>query len=121
MPEYVNPQDAEHPNRRVAAVKRGRKASGPTPYRNVGERLELFRMAKGISTHKEFISQTSISGSAYSDVENGKKSLGLKTAMKLIARHPELSLDYLYMGRVGTIDSIPLVNAIAEMIARRAR
>lgn len=117
----VNSQNATYPGKRAVVTERRSRLSGPTPYRKVGERLELFRKAKGIPTHKAFISQTSISASTYADAENGKKPLGLKTALKLIARHPELSLDYIYLGRVGTIDSIPLTNAIAEMIARRSR
>lgn len=79
----------------------------------------MFRVAKGIATHKAFIAGAGISHSTYADVENGKKPLGLKTAQKLIRRHPELSLDYIYLGRIGTVDDYTLRDKISLAIARK--
>lgn len=98
---------------------RRRALTGPAPHRAVGERLELFRLAKGITTHKAFIEKAGIGHSTYADVENGKKPLGMKTALKLIKRHPELSLDYIYLGRIGTLDDYTLRDKISLAIASR--
>lgn len=77
----------------------------------------MFRAAKGIATHKAFIAGAGISHSTYADVENGKKPLGMKTALKLLKRHPELSLDYIYLGRIGTVDDYTLRDKISLAIA----
>lgn len=98
---------------------RRRALKGPAPYRAVGERLELFRLAKSIATHKAFIEKAGIGHSTYADVENGKKPLGMKTAMKLIKRHPELSLDYIYLGRIGTVDDYDLRDKISLALASK--
>lgn len=90
------------------------------PHRKEGERLAAFRLAKGIKTHKDFIARSGVNHSTYADIENGKRQCGMVTALKLIARHPELSLDYLYLGRIGTIDGASMREAVIQITHKRA-
>lgn len=71
-------------------------------YNKLGKKIREKRVARGL-TQEEFAEEISISPTFMSDIENGKRKLGLKTLYKT-ASVLNLSLDYLLDNRVSDIE-----------------
>ena len=71
-------------------------------YSKLGKKIREERIARGL-TQENFAEQISISPTFMSDIENGKRKLGLKTLFK-VASVLNLSLDYLLDNKVSNIE-----------------
>lgn len=109
--------DIAAPARSIVAKKPGRRSTD-RDLMEIGNRLRWFREALEISTHAKFVQKTDIARTTYLDAENGISRLGLTSALQLIEKYPELSLDYIYLGRTGALLSLTTRMRIAELMAR---
>jgi len=93
-----------------------KKAKGPRSggeHAEIGRRLLWSRLALGKETHSDFIAGTDIKRNSYSEWETGERRISLDGALALCNRH-ELSLDWIYFGRLATIDDPLLRDRIRD-------
>lgn len=86
----------------------------------MGNRLRWFRVASGNAPHGRFVKGTSISRTTYVGYEGGYARIGLDSALELIEKYPDLSLDYIYLGRTGAIPNLELQLAIRNLMESEA-
>ncbi len=101
----------------MAARKKGRSATDGDLV-EIGNRLRWFREALEISTHAKFVKNTDIARTTYLDAENGVARLGLTSMLHLIERYPDLSLDYVYLGRTGALRDMSIRLKIEALMER---
>lgn len=65
----------------------------------IGRRLWLIRMALGFEDQGEYCAEINISQPGYSQAETGTQRMGINSLMKICLRFPEISLDYIFLGR----------------------
>lgn len=97
--------------------KRGRqpkKAPEPENVR-IGERLRWSRLAieRG-GTQEGYAERAGLGRNVYSAWESGSRRITLEGALALCKTY-NLALDWIYFGRIGTIDDEDLKRAIADM------
>lgn len=93
-----------------------KKAKGPSKageWAEIGRRLLWARLAIDKDTHTDFLAGTGIARNSYSEWETGVRRISLDGAIALCNRH-ELSLDYIYFGRMHMIDDPQLRDRIRD-------
>jgi transcriptional regulator with XRE-family HTH domain len=100
----------------MAPKKRGRQPkTAPDPENvRIGERLRWSRLALvADGTQRDYAERAGLERNVYSAWESGSRRITLEGALALCKTY-NLSLDWIYFGRIGTIDDETLKRSIAD-------